>query len=39
MKLALLFFMLAAPVAAQQADGGVPDDLQKELDEDDAPTK
>src|SRR5207237_5388575 len=32
MKLALLFFMLAAPVAAQQADGGVPDDLQKELE-------
>src|SRR5438067_1576234 len=32
MKLALLLFMLAAPVAAQQADGGVPDDLQKELE-------
>jgi len=32
MRLALLFFMLAAPVAAQQADGGVPDDLQKELE-------
>src|SRR2546425_840664 len=32
MKLALLFFMLAAPVAAQQADGGVPEDLQKELE-------
>src|SRR2546426_4588719 len=32
MKLALLFFMLAAPVAAQQTDGGVPEDLQKELE-------
>src|SRR5947209_5670852 len=32
MTLALLLFMLAAPVAAQQADGGVPDDLQKELE-------
>src|SRR5438309_663383 len=32
MKLALLFFMLAAPVAAQQADGGVSEDLQKELE-------
>src|SRR5437667_1051521 len=32
MKLVLLLFMLAAPVAAQQADGGVPDDLQKELE-------
>src|SRR2546427_2897754 len=32
MKLALLFFMLAAPVAAQQTDAGVPEDLQKELE-------
>src|SRR5438132_4395390 len=32
MKLALVFFMLAAPVAAQQADGGVSEDLQKELE-------
>ncbi len=32
MKLALLLFMLAAPVAAQQTDAGVPDDLQKELE-------
>jgi hypothetical protein len=32
MRLALLLFLLAAPVAAQQADGGVPDDLQKELE-------
>src|SRR5436853_545512 len=32
MKLALLFFMLAAPVAAQQVDGGVSEDLQKELE-------
>src|SRR3989449_5396537 len=32
MKLALLFFMLAAPVAAQQADGGVPEDRQRGLE-------
>src|SRR3989440_992132 len=32
MNPALLFFMLAAPVAAQQADGGVSEDLQKELE-------
>jgi hypothetical protein len=32
MRLALLFLALAVPAAAQQADGGVPDDLQKELE-------
>jgi hypothetical protein len=32
MKLALLLFALAVPAAAQEADGGVPDDLQKELE-------
>jgi hypothetical protein len=32
MKLALLLFALAVPAAAQQGDGGVPDDLQKELE-------
>src|SRR4051794_1491159 len=32
MKLALLLFALAVPAAAQQSDGGVPDDLQKELE-------
>src|SRR4051812_46959778 len=32
MKLALLLFALALPAAAQQGDGGVPDDLQKELE-------
>src|SRR6266404_5429287 len=32
MKLALLFLAVALPAAAQQSDGGVPDDLQKELE-------
>src|SRR6266446_8863476 len=32
MKLALLFLAVALPTAAQQSDGGVPDDLQKELE-------
>src|SRR6267143_3422152 len=32
MKLALLFLAVALPGAAQQSDGGVPDDLQKELE-------
>ena len=32
MKLALLLFALAVPAGAQEADGGVPDDLQKELE-------
>jgi hypothetical protein len=32
MKLALLVVALAFPAAAQQTDGGVPDDLQKELE-------
>ena len=32
MKVALLLLSLALPAAAQQADGGVPDDLQKELE-------
>src|SRR3954464_6915420 len=32
MKLALLLFALALPAAAQDGDGGVPDDLQKELE-------
>src|SRR5436190_18979541 len=32
MKLALLLFALAVPAAAQQADGGAPDDLEEELE-------
>src|SRR5436190_6071973 len=32
MKLALLLFALAVPAAAQQADGGAPDNLEKELE-------
>src|SRR4051812_27941924 len=32
MKLALLLFALAVPATAQQADGGAPDDLEKELE-------
>ena len=33
MRIALLLFALAVPAAAQQADGGVPEDLQKELEQ------
>src|SRR6266481_4714503 len=32
MKLVLLFLAVSLPAAAQQSDGGVPDDLQKELE-------
>ena len=32
MKLALLLLTLAGPLAAQQTDGGIPEDLQKELE-------
>jgi hypothetical protein len=32
MKLALVFLAIAVPAAAQQSDGGVPGDLQKELE-------
>jgi hypothetical protein len=33
MKLALVFLAIAVPAAAQQSDGGVPSDLQKELEQ------
>src|SRR5919204_3195554 len=32
MRIALLLLALAAPAAAQQADAGVPEDLEKELE-------